>query len=196
MYTDILSDGDQPFEEFVLCCARASGAAYDQRDNTSGPVRLPEPPSTYARDEMAAAQERVAEIEAWTPERAQEKADESYLRVVAGFVEINAGIAARKIRFDAMRARVEAWRPPTPDHEWFKRFMLEQLVSETRDLTPIVPPDKPEDGESFKAAALGKARYDVEFHARAWAEDQARYREARAWIRDLYTSLDLAVDAR
>ena len=38
-------------------------------------------------------------------------------------------------RYETMLAEVEAWQPPTPDHEELKRFMADQLRESKRGET-------------------------------------------------------------
>jgi hypothetical protein len=129
-YTAVLYDGDQDFETFAMGCARAFGALVTLRDS-SPTLRSPTSSSRadYYVKQAEIAEQMIAEIEAWTPEQADEKAREMHRAAMVAWRREEDVRNERKVRYEAMLVQVEAWEPPTPDHVEMKQFMADQLRS-------------------------------------------------------------------
>lgn len=120
------------FKQFAKNCAKQMGAfGYMRDDNGDAPPRLQTERTYYAESlakawadlekfESSTVEERLALYEAWVS--AREKT----------FSEISFSQAENFRRLSAMKADIEAYVPPTLDHQKFKEFMLEQVVSTIR----------------------------------------------------------------
>ena len=193
-YTATLHDGEQSFPDFALACARAFGALITMRDD---PADAPLPdafePSTYYAVRAAELRSRIAEIEAWTDAAARDAAHRAWH---SAWTRWNAGRAereARKARYEAMIAQVEAWEPPTPDHLEMKRFMLDQLAESLRFDCGYEAPEPVEmTGDEYRLAEWERAQRDL---GRAEAEQQKENERAAsrtAWLAALRQSLEEA----
>jgi hypothetical protein len=126
-YTAALVEGEQPFDEFVLDCSRAMGAAIMQRDAGAGPTMVP--PLDVARydNEIQDYITRLEELDEM-PEHVQDKARRAEFadRLVRYQAELTKTAQVAE-RLNRRIEEVEAWEPPTEDHANFKAFMLDQL---------------------------------------------------------------------
>lgn len=191
-YTAELYDGkDISFNDFVLNCARAMGAAIMQRDDGPGPIAGEYEVGTYYLDSLTKAQERLAELEGWKAEdwkAAERKEREAQTNSVNEAIQ---KAADRRSRYESMLVQVQGWRPPTSEHEGLKNFMVEQLEQSikfdcsTTYLT--VPPMRP--WEEFKVAELLRAQKAVDRAAESWQEEQDRTAGRNKWVADLRSSL-------
>lgn len=191
-YTSTLHDGEQSFPDFALTCARAFGALITLRDESiDAPIPDTIEPSTWAAEQAEKDRARIAEIEAWTEVEADDAAHRAWH---SAWTRWNAGRAereARKARYEAMIAQVEAWEPPTPDHLEMKRFMLDQLAESLRFDCGYEAPEPVEmTGDEYRLAEWERAQRDL---GRAEAEQQKENERAAsrtAWLAALRQSLE------
>lgn len=127
-YVHGMLDDNQTFEQFVMSCARAFGALILMRDDPKdAPIPEEFKPDGYYYESVIKAQAEMDRINSLTP---QELAAEASAKREAAIREYEEGKRldeAEQRRVGEMRARVEAWTPPTAEHANIKSFMLEQL---------------------------------------------------------------------
>lgn len=191
----IETDPTYTFAEFAWFCSRGLMVSILLRD---GPSRIPTPDDVTeaigqagveqckacvesARAGLAAAEARTHDD--WVRETAE--ANQRRLTEYEESLRDSAVVAAR---YEAMKAKVEAWSPPTPEHAGLKKYMLEQIQDSTRYSGPGERP-VPQTADERRAMVLGmresSLRSEVERLARATAN--AAYREA--W----FTALDASI---
>ena len=190
-YTLDLYDGkDITFEEFALKCARAFGALIDMRDE---PIDTPIPeklePSDYHLKELEKAVKRLEEIKDWDDEKAQQEAERLYqeaLKKREEFIKKNEEICKR---YEDMLLKVRQWKPPTPDHEGLKKFMIQQLEKSIEFDCSV--PEIPQrlSGEEFRKQQIEKILNDIEYHGKEYVEEVNRVYERNKWLLLLRKSL-------
>ena len=192
-YTSDLYDGDQSFEDFAMSCARAFGALVTMRDEPAGaPIPEEFEPSSYNRDQAQLAREALARIEAWTDEDAERHAAQMHASQMVAWQREDDVRKARQERYEAMLEQVQAWEPPTPDHEEMRRFMAQQLQQSIDfDCTQWPPPERM-DGPTYKAQQLEVEKRRLERAEKANAEEVDRARRRTEWVRALRESLGFA----
>lgn len=168
-YTADLHDGkDVTFREFALKCSRAMGAAIMQRDeDANAEIKLRTVEDYYyenvtrAKTELAKALTRSTEY--WEAEQDSEIAKARDYKYE--YLEKQASMEGR---YNDMLSEVEAWNPPTSEHEGLKKFMIEQLKSsiefDCTEWTPEVPArlDIAEYADNKIAGFAKKYQYAVE----------------------------------
>ena len=192
-YTADLHDGkDVSFNDFILKCTRAMGVAIMQRDESiDSPLREEEDPETYHRDALATA---IADLQTLRGLPIDEwRKREQGARAKASTVVLNAirSCGEIRVRYESMLAEVEAWQPPTPEHQGLKDFMVEQLTTSIRfdcDITYLtISPAV--SAEEFKAARIAGVEKDVEYHRTKWESEQVRVDSRNRWVADLRASM-------
>lgn len=188
---DLYAGKPTTFEEFTLTAARAMGAAILQRDDAPGPIKEANEPSSYHK---AARENAVTKLAVLTnlslAEWAQrEKAQREDADRADRESEVKA--AAIQVRYEAMLEQVEAWQPPTAEHEGLKKFMRDQLVESIDWDCRVSPrPVRPAaDPVAFAKAEIDRAARDVSYHAEKLREDEERAASRSKWVRDLKASL-------
>lgn len=178
------------FEAFALRCARAFGALIMMRDDPLDAV-IPDDfkPDAYYRESLERSEAKVRELEMLTFPQAEERAVAEYERRLAQHVEWQGRVARENAIFSAMIAKVEAWTPPTPDHEGMKTFMLDQLRMSLND-----PPDsrwapKKMTGDEWLAEERKQAADRLARDRADWDKEVKRAAERTAWVKALRTSL-------
>lgn len=190
-YTAAVADGIS-FEQFVWRCARAMGALVMMRDEPSdAPIPERFEPSDYSAKKLVEAKAEWARVIAMSiPDAnacalvANAEANGSYEKCKQDRIEL-------RNKYQAMLAAVVKWEAPTPEHEGFKAFMIEQLqqsidwdCSDSYDNPPVAL-----SGVEWRAAAVAKAARDVEYHTQANAEEIDRTEKRNEWLRALRESL-------
>jgi hypothetical protein len=131
-YTTCILEGAD-FETFAMGCMRAFSAAAHMRDEPMGKPYEPRRPSEYYADRLKEAQAKLGELESLSPDGRLDHAIQDYNKKCAFFQEHIDRRRANKVKLDAMSDQVEAFCPPTPDHENFKWFMRGEIKESASD---------------------------------------------------------------
>jgi hypothetical protein len=116
-YTAPIADGIT-FEQFALGCARAFGALVTMRDE---PANAPIPErfesSDYHQKALEKAHGQLSAIGAMTVAELSYAAKKQYETDRDRFLKLIAEKNIQRASYDAMLAQVNAWMPPTDDHQ-------------------------------------------------------------------------------
>lgn len=196
-YTAGVADGKvTEFPDFAMQCARAFGALIMMRDDPHN-AEIPEEfePSTFYAERLAEARERLAVLEAMTPDGIVQAAQASNEQAAAAFAENRARQEKIVARYRAMLEKVEAWVPPSLDHVEMKDFMRQQLESSIDfDSYDLAAPEAEEAGDWY-AREVGAARRDITRYAEEHEKEVERTRERNRWVRQLRGSLEETKEA-
>lgn len=193
-YTDPVGKGElTDFSQFALMCSRAMGVAIMQRDESASvPLRIERHLDTHYRDTAEKYAAEVRELEEASVEalaaRQQKSVDEEneyrseHLR--------KAGLVADRYR--AMLDQVHRWASPTPEHDNFKAFMVQQLEESIKFDGPfesdfLVAECVPV--EEYRDQQLVTARRMRDIYEQHWRDEQERVESRAQWIEDFLTSL-------
>ena len=190
-YTESITRNPEfTFRQYLLGCARAFGAAVQQRDEpVSAPLRLPELSDYYLRKFESASAE-LADLDAKSDEdllvemkKVNQASLDDHQRTVAE-------MAHSKARYEAFLAQALTWTPPTEEHQNLKQFMLSQ-IKESMDFDLHTPrePYLYEFVQGFRAEMRGVAVQSLAFAEHQWAKDQATHASRCKWIQALHDSL-------
>lgn len=184
--------------DFALICARGFGALVLLRDSDQSleaTRRYIEDEtyvgrSTYYENNLKAACERLAELEAMDEREALAAAQAAADAVV----ESNRSFAERSLvereRYEAMLAQVEAWEPPTSEHMSFKEFMVEQLRQSIEfDCRPFAMP-VPDVSLGWRDAEIEQTRGRITRCEEEIEKERNRNESRRAWVQALLDSLE------
>lgn len=194
-YTAAIQDGSQTeLAEFVMSCARNFGALVTMRD---APADAPIPeefePSTYARDHLTASIDALADAQGWSDEDAKAMEIAERERAAARRAAALEKSAEEERRYRAMLARVEAWEPPTPEHQGLKEFMVSQLVESIRyDCGPIgswYDPPAERSAAEYREQEIARRSEELERAQQRWDEEVERVNSRNTWVRALRESL-------
>ena len=186
---------DTPLSAFILKCARAMGALIMMRDDQlDAPIPDEFEPSDYYRKSLEDAKSRVAALAEMTLEQAAADLEKHNASMRKSAEESNAKDRAQRKIYERMIALVEAWKPPTPDHVHFKKFMLDDQLRGSLKF------DCHDDRESYYKPFAGtaadwlaeiraKATKDVAYYEKQWNEEVQRQRERSNWVKALRKSL-------
>lgn len=195
-YTAAIADGIT-FKDFLMSCARAFGATITMRDDPAdAPIPDEFQPSEWNKEQLEKAKANLAEIEALTDEQCaarleKEKADSREYH--AAELAKDSGL---RQKYDTMLAQVQAWTPPSPEHEGIKKFMVDQIQDSIRfDCGSTYHQDAMEalerlTPEAWRAKQIEDAKWSIDYHAKQWDEEVARVAQRNRWIRQLRESIN------
>lgn len=202
-YTQKIVEGEQSFEEFFYTAVRAMGSFVHMRDYDLGaPLRLPEDDFVTKGSEQDVAK-RLADVRRYERELRDELA-KTHEEIEAEFERDKAKqwaeykeTYARRLpiyeRVQRLRAQVADWVPPTPEHEGFKKFMLQQLDETTKwDAELPKEPTFPDTAAEYHAQEVKYLEDRVKLY-RKWLQeeiDSPDVQQSRIdWIKDLIKSV-------
>ncbi len=194
-YTAPIKDGIT-FEQYALGCARAFGALITLRDEPSStPIPDAIEPSDYYQRGIDESHSKLAELELMSDsdcdvasERSHREAREYTLKLIAENSDL-------EDKYKAMLAKCQAYVPPSPDHENFKKFLCDQIQEsikfdcgsgyyEEQLNSPALT------GEQWRKEQIQACRESIERQTRLYKEEVDRCAERSLWIRQLKASLN------
>lgn len=188
-YTSDIYEGKKvSFKQFAMNCARAFGACVTMREDDMN-AEIPEKfePSDYHKKALEKAQKDLVKAEKMTLDEAEKLAAKEHAEEIASCEASAERRNATNARYDSMIEKVRAWVPPTSEHHEFKKFMLNQLEISRENWTPDSP--KKKSGAAFKLDKIKRAKYDIEYHTKEYAEEVERAASRSTWVRNLRESL-------
>jgi len=196
-YTAELCEKEQSFAFFALGCAKAFGACIEQRDSPISELpKIPEKKvNTYHENAVIAAKADLAKYEAMTK---RERKDYGLTCRADDIASNEKSIAEKTVvrnRILGMIEKVEAWTPPTSDHEGLKKFMLEQLNStldhdgDTGYYVDELAKAKAKTPGEYYQAAVDHEKWSIKYHEKEAAKEDTRDDGRGKWVSDLYLSL-------
>lgn len=199
-YTADVADGKiADLEPFVWQLARGMGALIMMRDDPhDAPIPERFEPSPYNAKKLDELRAEIGVLSAMTDDEAQVAADAEYQEDQRAQAEYFANKALQRQRYQAMIARLEAWRGAP---EGIKEFGLEQLSRsidfDCREPFEWYRPPVERDGAKWRDSKITKLARDIEYHTTEAAKEIERTERRNAWLAQLRASLASAetVDA-
>ena len=192
-YTADIKNGID-FKTYAMNCARAFGACISLRDEPGGGESIPDEftPSDYhakaeqkARDELTALLAMTAEQRERSAAKAWDDAETARLMRLED---------KRKQReaYEAMLAKVNAWKPPTPEHAGLHEFMraqIEQSIDFDCNGDYGTTPTLRLTGEQWAEQEAARLNRDIAYHEKEYASEVSRSESRTDWVRALRQSL-------
>lgn len=197
-YTAIIGDKpDLTFEEFAWQCARAFGAFIMQRDDPMDALPiLHEEPSSWHADELAKASQELARIYAASDDDLAAEAEAEFRKTRQAAERAIAEHAELRRRYEAMLSKVEAWKPPSQDHEEFRAFMMQQIRDSigwdcNNDYWNEQLATARVTADEYRSNRIAKLQRDIDYHSQANEEEVARVEYRNRWKQQLVDSIGL-----
>lgn len=189
-YTAPIKDGIE-FNEFVWNCARAFGALVEMRDEAMG-VPIPEfTPGDYHEKALKEANGDLVRFLKMTTAEADKAALREHEKSYESFEKKNHDQANLKSKYKAMLAKVEAWTPPTKEHEGMKKFMAEQIQESIKYDCHVYDMPEAIRGKEWLKLQIEKAKRDIEYHTKEHAEEVKRCNDRNEWVKALASSVPM-----
>lgn len=192
-YTADVADGKvTDFAKFAMQCARAFGALVSMRDEPSD-AAIPETfePCDYHVNALRDARAELARLKGMTIDEQEAACRKASQEAQDFWDRYEAEKVAKRKRYEAMLARVEAWEPPTSEHVPMKEFMSKQLrESIDFDCGPAYcARPEPKKRSEWYVKEIEEAASNVARHEAEHAKEVERARGRTEWVRALRSSL-------
>jgi len=191
-YTAKLCNEEQSFQQFAMSCARAFGACMSMREESQDSEIPIFEPSDYHDKELAKAEEKLETLKNMLPKDKVAYGQAIKDKDVKYHKERIATIALTNARLNDMRRKVNAWTPPTEDHQEMRKFMHQQLTISLDDtdyherkldeLETQVP-------INIQIDAVKKALRDIKYHTEERLKEIKRVKGRNDWVSQLKDSL-------
>lgn len=192
-YTAAIAD-DITFSDFAMRCARAMGALVMMRDEPyDAPIPERFAPTDYHTKKIAEANAKLVQLKGMSEVEATASAKAAFTEATdARNSAMQKNDDLRK-KYTCMLQQVQAWEPPTQDHNGFKTFMIEQITgsidfdcdnSYYMERKPILL-----SGEEWLERETEKAKKDLNYHIAENTNEIERTEGSNRWVKELRDSL-------
>lgn len=198
-YTAGVADGTiTTFREYALQCARAFGACVTLRDDPLNAEIAESQPSDYHEKALAEAEVELAAFVAMDESDLRQMHDREYEENVASATRTFEEKELTLQRYKSMLAAAKAFRPPSPEHEEYAKFLVSQLqesirwdcdasywndLSHWENLKTRVPL------ETWVSEKLARLRWTVDYHRKHHREELERTAARNNWVAQLKEAL-------
>lgn len=189
---DVASGKMTDFAEYALQCARAFGALIMLRDEPLSSEIPTFTPNTYDEEAIQQKSKELSEFLAMTEDqRRQAHADDQAARKA----ESEKWIAERKLtrqRYEAMLQKARQFKSPSPDHDNYAKFLVEQLEQSIKFDCSTDYYDRmsePVPFEKWEQDRLNRLSDDISYHMKQRDDEIARTKERNNWVRQLREAL-------
>lgn len=174
-------------------CARAFGALISMRDDPMDapiPEKIEVVPSSYHTDALRDAKAELVVLEGMTDAEITVACHKQHKQLTAEWEAAEVRRKEGAARYRAMLAKVEAWTPPTKDHEGLKEFMVQQLSESLKfDCSEGWAKPTREEPKDWFAKQRRRVLENIAYHMQHEKEDRARADERTEWVQQLRESL-------
>jgi len=190
-YTASIEEG-VTFKQFALDCAHAFGYLKDMRESPMSST-IPDKfhPSPHHKKELERAEKALYVVRGLTLDIAETRALYEWRAAVVEWEDSCHRMRDLKAKYEAMLAQVQAWVPPTHEHQCLKDFMVQQITQSIEhdcyDRKPYRP--KLQTPQEWLQARVESAQDGVAYHTAELAKEIESCRVCTAWVRALKTSL-------
>ncbi len=178
------------FQKFALQCARNFGALIEMRDEPmDAEIKLPVY-SDYHEKELDKARKELKRLEGLTATQAMAACESDQKHEADSAAEYERSKIELRKKYQAMLIEVNAWNPPSPDHNGLKQFMVRQLEE---SISFDCSPNMPRQIESMEPSVWllnkkKKAIHDIEYHEKENQKEIERVSQRRVWVSGLLDS--------
>ena len=188
-YTAEVVDGKiTEFKDFALRCARAFGAMIEMRDDAlDTPIPEEFKPDLYYSNRLKDAVSEHEDLLYLTSDEIIHRAKKEYQEDLKAYHKSNKKVEETNRRIDSMLDKVEAWNPPSPDHQGMKKFMKEQLKMSREEMWRDVPKELvPQDWYNKE---LNRVIKNIKYFQEEMNKEEERIKSRNKWLKELRESL-------
>lgn len=200
-YTAYIEDGDiTTGKEFLKLCTRAFGIAIDQKDDPlSVPTKTKFEPSQYYIDAYNEACAKLRDAKSVSFNDAKLRLKSKYHKKIEDYKKLAEKYSDLRNKYLKVRQEVEAWTPPTPEHDGLKKFALEQIdmcIPSVESINAFTNKSKEPLDLSDEAIAkfiednISQCESSVGYYKKAMNDEYRMAQEKQEWMYKFLESLE------
>lgn len=188
-YTYNIPDGISP-RQFMLQCVRAMGVLVEMRDSPQG-APIPKELKADEHHLKALINEKgeLQKLLSMSGDEIRKICDQNHLDLVASQKKRREEESKTLEAYQRMIESISSWTPPTPEHENFKKFMLDQLTDSVRFSASLQEELQKVTPQEWLRDQLLAVQWRVDYHTKCWESEQSRTAERNAWLKAFWESL-------
>lgn len=180
------------FQQYALACARAFGALVTMRDDPSdAPIPDKFDPDDHHTKGIKAAKsklERLRKMSDLAKAKACAKSNATVKKEHEASVKRNTETRAK---YEAMLEKAKAYKAPTPEHEEYRSFMINQIEESIAFDCHEREAPKPLTVWQWYKSELDAEQWSLKYHTKEQRAEVERANSRTAWVRELKKSLEL-----
>lgn len=200
-YTAYIEDGDiTTGKEFLRLCTRAFGVAIDQKeDPLSVPTQTKFEPDQYYIDAYNRACDTLRDAKSISFDEAKLRLKSRHHKKVEDCEKCAEKYSDLRNKYLKVRQEVEAWTPPTSEHNGLKKFALEQIdmcIPSEETIVEFInkakePLDLSDDTiTKFISDNINQCKSSVEYYKNLMNAEYERTQEKQEWMDKFLRSLE------
>ena len=200
-YTKYIEDGDiTTGKEFLKLCTRAFGVAIDQKDDPlSVPTKTKFKPSQYYIDVYNKACEGLRDAKSISFNEAKLRLKSKHHKKIEDCKKCAEKYSDLRNKYLKVRQEVEAWTPPTSEHNGLKKFALEQIdmcIPSVESINEFINKSKEPLDLSDEAITkfiennIAQYKDSVEYYKKSMNAEYERTQEKQDWMDKFLASLE------
>lgn len=189
-YTAAIADGIT-FQQYAMNCARAFGALVMMRDEPAdAPIPEKFEPSDYHDKAIAESSAELGRLQSLSDAELLAEHATALREHAADYERRVAESNAIRAKYEAMLVQARAYKAPTPDHQKFAEFMVDQIVNSIDfDCKVYEREGPPADPHHWRAQECARLVRDIAYHENGKREEIERTTKRNEWIAALRKSL-------
>lgn len=190
-YTYKIEDVDGfTFREYALECMGAFCIESREGNFSSENPPIEIVPQPYHNKEWEKNRIKLVDFQIAPKEIIYKKWQEAQVQRVKVHIRIETNRVKLFERYNAMQIQVEAWKPPTKNHENYKAFMLDQIkISNIGNAEPWQDDFKIQPFEEWKQEELERLDNDIHYHMKEHEKEVKACKETSKWREELFKAL-------
>lgn len=200
-YTAYIEDGDiTTGKDFLKLCTRAFGVAIDQKDDPlSVPTKTKFEPSQHYIDAYNRACDALRDAKSISFNEAKLRLKSRHHKKVDDYKKCSEKYSDLRNKYLKVRREVEAWTPPTPEHDGLKNFALEQIdmcIPSDKTIAEFInksnePLDLSDEAiTKFIEDNISRCKDSVEYYKKSMDAEYERAQEKQEWMDKFLESLE------
>lgn len=192
-YTAGVADGTvTDFKQYAIQCARNFGALILMRDEPLD-AEIPEKfePSNFELNNLVKAEKELGEMLSLSDSQLKLKMEAEFDAEMKSYQRFVAERREKRKRYEAMLDKAKRYRPPTPDHEGYAKFLVTQLEESINwDCgEKYLNPPKQQTLEEWKTQRLESLRRAISRSRERHKEEAERTNQRNEWVAKLRESI-------
>lgn len=190
----LLEDEPVSFKDFLLGCAQASQYYRDRSWDRKSPD------TSYNQEQLDKAKAKLVSLVDITDLQLWQDEHDRVVRIVKQHdQEVERGKKLKE-KLTGLIDQIKEWNSPSPEHDWLKIFMLEQVEltlkhdghvcgDDCYNRFVLNPPKAETDASKLRLNRMTDCIEDINYHEKAIRDERLYTESAKNWIKTLRESV-------
>lgn len=179
-------DKEDSLKDFLLRCAAECNPSRKMRD---GGIQEVTPDTSYHEQALSKAEQKLRELKHMSLQEAEMYTIKAHNAAVSLYMQYKEDKEQLQKRYEDMLTKVEAWEPPSEQHEMVKVYAMKQLkTSIEHDCRVTFPMPVKQTAKDYIAEEKASYEKDVHYYKEAIEKEIASTTAENSWNETLLKS--------